>query len=64
MSAVIEPSEPAVEEVEVDDLGDEPVEETAAEADPMEALDEAERVIIDATEEYDEDLNKVEQPYT
>ena len=64
LSAVIEPSEPAVEEVEVDDLGDEPVEETAAEADPMEALDEAERVIIDATEEYDEDLNKVEQPYT
>lgn len=67
LSVVIEPSEPAVEEVEVDDLGDEPVEETAAEADPMEALDEAERgkrIIIDATEEYDEDLNKVEQPYT
>ena len=64
LSAVFEPSEPAVEEVEVDDLGDDPVEETAAEADPIEALDEAERVIIDATEEYDEDLNKVEQPYT
>ena len=64
LSDVVEPSEPAVEEVEVDDLGDDPVEETAAEADPMEALDEAERVIIDATEEYDEDLNKVEQPYT
>ena len=64
LSAVIKPSEPAVEEVEIDDLGDEPFEETAAEADPMEALDDSERVIIDATEEYDEDLNKVEQPYT
>lgn len=61
LSAVVAP---AVEEVEVDDLGDEPFEETAAEADPMEALDDSERVIIDATEEYDEDLNKVEQPYT
>ena len=61
LSAVVAPS---VEEVEVDDLGDEPFEETAAEADPMEALDDSERVIIDATEEYDEDLNKVEQPYT
>ena len=60
LSAVIKP----VEEVEVDDLGDEPFEETAAEADPMEALDASGRVIIDATEEYDEDLNKVEQPYT
>ena len=62
LSAVIEPSEPAVEEVEVDDLGDE-TEETAAESDPMEALDAAEQIIIDATEDYDEDLNEVMKPY-
>lgn len=60
LSAVVAPS---VEEVEVDDLGDEPVEETAAEADPMEALDAAEQIIIDATEDYDEDLNEVMRPY-
>jgi hypothetical protein len=60
LSAVVAP---AVEEVEVDDLGDEPVEETAAEADPMEALDAAEQIIIDATEDYDEDLNEVMKPY-
>ncbi len=60
LSAVVAPS---VEEVEVDDLGDEPVEETAAEADPMEALDAAEQIIIDATEDYDEDLNEVMKPY-
>lgn len=60
LSAVVAPS---VEEVEVDDLGDDPVEETAAEADPMEALDAAEQIIIDATEDYDEDLNEVMRPY-
>ncbi len=59
LSAVVAP---VVEEVEVDDLGDE-TEETAAEADPMEALDAAEQIIIDATEDYDEDLNEVMRPY-
>ncbi len=63
--AVVVEESPAdeLEEVEVDDLGDEPVEETAAEADPMEALDAAEQIIIDATEDYDEDLNEVMRPY-
>jgi len=59
LSAVVAP---VVEEVEVDDLGDE-TEETAAESDPMEALDAAEQIIIDATEDYDEDLNEVMKPY-
>jgi hypothetical protein len=29
----------------------------------MEALDAAEQIIIDATEDYDEDLNEVMKPY-